>query len=204
MIGLRIDRRTSLWGVEDLSNVASIHYNPSHGYCTLFSKFYEDREYKKFIKNVERQVRSSREYHMYVELLRTNISALNLDNILSHITTEDADLEFHHYPFSLYDMVDVMAIQKFFDAEDFTSLSLAKEVMELHYENLVGLVPLSKTTHELAHSGHLFLSASQVFGDYKKFMEKYPSGISETLQAKIEEMEDFTADNHPSDVKGLF
>ena len=45
-----------------------------------FSKFYEDREYKKFIKNVERQVRSSREYHMYVELLRTNVSALNLDS----------------------------------------------------------------------------------------------------------------------------
>ena len=71
------------------------------------------KAYKKFIGNIERLIRSSREYKKYIELLRTNLSALNLDNILSNITNADAELEFHHYPFTLYDVVDVMCSYKF-------------------------------------------------------------------------------------------
>ena len=150
-----------------------------------FSKFYEEKAYKKFIQGIEKLVRTSREYKSYVELLRTNISALNVDNILSNITNADAEMEFHHYPYTLYEVVDAVCASKFLRKEKFTSFSVAKEVMDLHYKNMVGLVPLTKTNHELAHEGSLFISSKQVFGEYKAFSDMYDEAIG-------------------ADVKGLF
>jgi len=169
-----------------------------------FDKFFEEKEYKKFIKNIERLVRASKEYKNYVEDLRATVSALNVDNILSYITSNDAVLEFHHYPFSLYDIVDTIVLQKFFDMDDFTSFDVGKEVMECHYENLIGLVPLSTTNHELVHAGELFLSTKQIFGDYRAFIAEYPEGISDDLKVKITEMEELSVKNQPTDGKGLF
>lgn len=169
-----------------------------------FDKFYEEREYKKFIKNIEKLIRTSNEYKNYVEQLHSTIAALNIDNILSYITDADADIEFHHYPFTLYDIVDAVVLQKFFNQENFTSFSVAKEVMGLHYKNFIGLVPLTKTTHELAHAGELFLSSKQIFGDYKEFMERYPEGVNKETKEKIEEMEKLTEQDYPSDAGGLF
>jgi hypothetical protein len=168
-----------------------------------FSKFYDEKAYKKFITNVERLIRMSTEYKSYVELLHTNLNALNIDNILSNITLADAEIEFHHYPVTLFEVVDIIAINNFLNKKDFTSFSIAKEVMELHYKNLIGLVPLTKTNHDLAHSGNLFLSDKQVFGDYRLFVKKYDKAVSNELKEKIKQMEDFSAKNTPSDIKGL-
>jgi hypothetical protein len=168
-----------------------------------FNKFYDEKAYKKFITTTERQVRMSNEYKNYVELLHTNLNALNIDNILSNITSADADIEFHHYPLTLFEIIDVIAIDKFLKKEQFTSFSVAKEAMQLHYKNLIGLVPLTKTNHDLAHSGNLFLSKKQVFGDYTSFVKKYDKAVSLELKEKIKQMEDFSDKNLPSDVKGL-
>lgn len=169
-----------------------------------FNGFYEEREYKKFIKNIEKLIRTSDEYRNYIEQLHTTITALNVDNVLSYITSNDATIEFHHYPFTLYDVVDIVTVQKFFEQVDFTSFSIAKEVLELHHKNLIGLVPLSKTNHELAHAGELFLSAKQIFGEYKKFMKRYPEGINQDLHEKIKQLNELTEKNYPTDVGGLF
>jgi hypothetical protein len=169
-----------------------------------FSKFYEEKAYKRFITNVERLIRSSREYKKYIELLRTNVSALNVDNILTNITNADAELEFHHYPFTLFDVVDIVSIDKFLKKEKVNSFIIAKEVMDLHYKNLIGLVPLSKMNHELAHAGSLFISSKQIFGDYKQFLTTYDKAISNEIKEVIKKMEELTESNAPSDTKRLF
>jgi len=165
-----------------------------------FEDFFEENNIKKFIKNTERLIRQSREYDEYISLLRTNVKELNHDNILSKITSADASLEFHHYPFSLFDIVETIMMQHVIDDEKFTSFSIAKEVVDLHYENKIGLVPLSITTHELAHSGNLFISKKQIFGDYSSFKKKYEKGVSADLNRKIKEMEE---DDKASDFKGV-
>ena len=47
--------------------------------------------------------------------------------------------------------------------------------MKLHYEGKIGLVPLTKTAHELVHGGSIFipLNKDYVFGDYEKLIEEY-------------------------------
>jgi hypothetical protein len=79
----------------------------------------------------------------------------------------------HHYPFTLYDIV-TLVVQKFLkDKKLISSFVIAKEVMKLHFTNKVGLVPLSKTVHELVHSGEIFINYNQVFGDFSSFAEEY-------------------------------
>lgn len=168
-----------------------------------FEDYYDDKLVKRFIKSVEKMVRTSREYKAYIELLRTNIHALNHDNILSNITTADVEMEFHHYPFSLYDIIEICMLQHIVAGEKFTSFMISKEVMDLHFKHQIGLVPLTKTMHELAHSGNIFISNKQVFGNYKNFMKFYSNGISRDLQDKIKEFEEMSKNNTPSDVKGL-
>jgi hypothetical protein len=169
-----------------------------------FNKFYEPRVYSKFIKNVERLIRSSKEYKKYIELLRSNHSALNLDNVLTNISAADADMEFHHYPLTLYDVVDVVCTDKFLKKENFTSFSIGKEIMDIHYKNIIGLVPLTETNHELAHKGALFFSTKQIFGDWEEFVKKYEKGISAEMQEKIDNMKKLSEKNTPTDGGGLF
>lgn len=169
-----------------------------------FVDVYDDKAVKRFIQTTERLIRTSREYKAYIELLRTNVFALNHDSIMANITTADVDLEFHHYPFTLYDIIETVMLKHVVAEEKFTSFSIAKEVMELHFHHYIGLVPLSKTNHELAHSGNLFLSKNQIFGDYRKFMELYKTGVSVDMKTKVETMENFSEMGIPSDFKGMF
>ena len=50
---------------------------------------------------------------------------------------------------------------------------VAKEVMELHYKLLVGLIPLSQTVHELAHNSRIFIPSDKVLGRYDLFVSLY-------------------------------
>ena len=195
-----------------IGNVSSITHDNQLGIkasstpfasCFYFQDYYDEKEVKKFIKNVETLIRRSREYNAYIELLRTNHTQLNHDNILHNITTSDADLEFHHYPFTLYEIVEICMNQHILAGTNFTTFSIAKEVMDLHYANIIGLVPLSKTMHELAHDNAIFISTDQVFGNYKKFMKDYNNAISAEKKVKIQDIEAKTKANNPSDFGGL-
>lgn len=168
-----------------------------------FDDFYDDKAVKQFIKNTERLIRTSKEYKTYIELLRTNIFALNHDSILSNITTADVDLEFHHTPLTLYDIIEIIMLDHMTKGIKFTSFSIAKKVMNAHFEHKIGITPLTKTTHELAHSGNLFIKKQQIFGDYRAFMKQYANGISANINQKINNMEALSEKNIPSDFRGL-
>ena len=168
-----------------------------------FEDYYDDRAVKKFVKTVERLIRTSREYNTYISELRNGVGILNHDNILSNISAADVDLEFHHYPFTLYDIIEIVMLHHMAAKEKFTSFSIAKEVMELHYKHVIGLVSLTKTNHELSHSGNLFISTTQVFGDYKAFVELYKDGISGAMLERLNVIEDLTKNGMKSDFKGL-
>ena len=112
-------------------------------------------------------------------------------------------MEFHHYPFTLYDIVTIVMNSHVINKTPFTSFSIAKEVMQLHYRNIIGLVPLTKTTHELAHEGEIFLSTKQVFGNYKQFISEYGNAIPAELMLTLKDIEDKTKQGIPSDFGGL-
>lgn len=169
-----------------------------------FQDFYDEGSVKRFAKSVEKMIRTSREYSDYIEVLRSRCTVLNHDNILHNVGQADADMEFHHYPFTLYDIVTIVMSKHVALSERFTSFSLAKEIMVLHSKNMIGLVPLTKTTHELAHDGQLFISTHQIFGNWRGFYEDYEKYIPNETKIAIQEMENRTTLNVPSDFGGIF
>jgi hypothetical protein len=68
---------------------------------------------------------------------------------------------------------------------------VANEVMECHYEGIVGLLPLSVTVHELVHSGKLFIPLQFIDEGFNTFLNRYYTtiknmdGLTDMLEAKI-------------------
>jgi len=142
--------------------------------------FYEDSEYTKFIKNVEKDIRRSDEYSAYLWSLRN----LGMENcaFLGNVNDENATIEFHHYPFTLYDIVSTVIEKRLYNKEYTSTFLVASEVLKLHFDNKIGLIPLSKTVHELVHAGEVFINLNQVFGNYQQFVNEYEMFIP--LEAK--------------------
>lgn len=174
-------------------------------YCEsfYFIDVFDEVNLKKFIKSVERTVRSSREYKKYIENLRTNVHALNYDTVMSNISNTDTALEFHHYPLSLYEISEILILDHLANKDNITSFSIAKEIMECHFKNKIGLVSLTKTNHELAHDGAIFLHKNQIFGKYEEFINEHPGGISMDIRNKINRLNEMSDANVATDFKGL-
>ena len=135
----------------------------------------DGKDTKRFIKNIERLVRSSPSYKKYIAYLGDQ--GLVNDVVYSKITAEKATLEFHHYPFTLYDIVEIIVNYHLKRRDKFTSLSIAEEVIQCHFDNLIGLARLSKTSHQLTHAGKLFVPLDSVFGNVNEFVNKYYDGF---------------------------
>lgn len=141
----------------------------------------------KMIKYLERMIRGSYEYKSYIKYLKDELDitqcaltpGLNLENF--HF-----QLEFHHYPLSLYDIVNVVGSKMIADKSSTISLfDIMNQVMKEHYEGNVGLVPLSSTAHEMFHNGSVEIPLESVYGDYNNFLIKYKDFISPELSEKI-------------------
>ena len=66
-------------------------------------------------------------------------------------------------------------------------LSIAKEIIELHFQNKIGYVTLLKSMHEKFHNGRLDIPVSLVKGDYRHFMNNYSRFLDEYDLESMEE-----------------
>ena len=70
----------------------------------------------------------------------------------------------------------------------FTRLSIANEVMNVHYMNQVGIVPLTETMHQIIHNGISLVNKKDIFGNYEEFAEQFDVFLSEEHRNKIEKI----------------
>lgn len=137
-----------------------------------------DVEKVQLIKRIEQIVRSSGEYQDYTYFLRKNMdmdSCAFFHNI-SKATGSKVRIEIHHAPLTLFDIASIVLERAIEEGDEIDDLLLAEEVTEAHYNNLVGLIPLSKTLHELAHpkkGDPLVIPLYMIYGDYLGFLSKY-------------------------------
>lgn len=147
-----------------------------------------EKDKTKLIKSIEMVVRSSQEYRDYIKFLKDNIDMTKCTyfNNLSNKDGKKISIEIHHEPFTLYD-ITMIVVDKFLAEEiPINVLDIAEEVMEIHYRDLVGLLPLSSTVHELVHEGKLLIPLQVVYGDYIKFLEDYDDYIGQDLRNILE------------------
>lgn len=150
--------------------------------------FDDEKSQTDYIKQIVKIIRSSIEYRKYIKILKSEFDLTKCAFFKNIDISEDCKVSFemHHYPFTIFDIVSIVLQDRIKDqSEDPTDqkkfnrilnpYSIAKEVLRLHYEGKVGLVPLTITPHELYHAGELFIPLTKdfVFGNYDTFIEEY-------------------------------
>lgn len=167
-----------------------------------------DKEIHKFITRVEKLIRSSMEYRDYMQFLKEHVgldSCTFLNSVGgSQSKNNRISIEIHHEPFTLYDYVAAV-LNKFRDEGlPINDLNIADEVMLLHYENKVGLVPLAKTMHQAVHnSTKLFVPLNMVYGKYSEFLDEYEPYIDDSLYVKLEKKIDQTKNLTPESFEAI-
>jgi len=150
----------------------------------------------KFISRIERIVRSSMEYKDYIGYLKETVgldSCIFFPGITSTGKHNRIKIEMHHEPLTLYDIVETVVNKYEEEGLPLNDLLIADEVMEKHFSNEVGLVPLSVTAHELVHnSTKLFLPLTVVYGNYSTFLDEYGPYVPDSVYEKIEKKVDLT------------
>lgn len=187
----KIDKTRTISNIKSIDTEDNIVLVNAKEDYSIVDEFYfqPDNEsiVNKFIKGVERLVRMSGEYKKYIGYL-TNTQDLKNDVIMANIDINLAELEFHHYPFTLYDIVDIMLEHHMGEGIKINSINLAEDVIAEHYANRVGLARLTKTNHELVHKGAIYVPLTSVFGDVNEFINIYYDYISEELIDKYNQL----------------
>lgn len=154
---------------------------------------YEEKKRQKFIKYIEKIIRRSYEYRAYIGFLKNelNLTKCTFLPMVDINEIKKVGIEFHHYPFTLYDIVSIVLDERMLvkGEKQISPFDIANEVMELHYQNYIGLVPLTTTVHELVHSGKIFVNLKYVFGNYNKFMNMYNSANNDNYKQMFANLE---------------
>ena len=136
---------------------------------------FDDGDMKKYISSVEKDVRGSYEYKQMIQYMRENMdmNKCSFYQNVNNIDTTKIKIEIHHEPITLYDICIIVFNKRKFYHESLEEEMVAKEVMYLHYNLLIGLIPVAETVHELIHNQYLFVPTDKVLGKYKEFVELY-------------------------------
>lgn len=147
----------------------SIHFDD---YEKLDYPFIEVSEANdKLIKKIEKIVRNSIEYREYINFLKDELD-MNFCSFFQGLDYNNVTIEMHHV-ITLYDITSIVLNKKLTNEFNITPFDVAEEVMKLHYENKIALMPLSETIHELYHTGDIFIPITYSFGDYESFYNEY-------------------------------
>ena len=158
------DQKVDLLLIEDLADFDSFEFDLT-----------DDKDFKKYIIQIKRVIRGSFEYRRYIKFLKDNLDMTECA-IYQKVNSNEGysiSIEIHHQPFTLEDIILTVYNKRVAGVEDLSVEAVADEVMRLHYEGLIGLIPVSKTIHELIHNNHIFIPLDKVFGLYHNFYERY-------------------------------
>ncbi len=135
------------------------------------SSFNTAKDYENFVKNVERVVRYSQEYKLWVKYISDHLGhsecALSKENI------NECALQVHHHPITLYTVVKAVLTDLMSRGAEFSTFDVATKVIELHFQNKVGYMVLLSDLHNKYHAGFLNLPIELVHGDYRHIIQTY-------------------------------
>ena len=165
----------------------------------------DEKSFKSYMQAIERNVRQSFEYKAMIKYLREymDMNQCAFYKNVNNIDTTRIKIEIHHEPLSLYDICVIVYNKRVSFHEPLDEEYVAKEVMYLHYNLLVGLIPLAETVHQLVHAQYLFVPTTAVLGKYKEFVDRYHDYMLPEQIEALEHIEEATRVYDDSDAKTL-
>ena len=144
--------------------------------------FASEKDYKKFVNAVKTIVRRSPEYNTWVDYIKYTLGYKHCQ--LTSESSDDLTVDLHHHPISLQNIVEIVLNNQLAKLGHTNSLQVAREVLELHYQNNVGYVLLVRSLHEKFHNGKLAIPIDIVLGNWKFIIENYqvPDEIMQTIK----------------------
>lgn len=179
-----------------LTEEEKIEYTIEVSDFDITSNYIEDETEldSKMIQYIERQIRNSYEYRSYINYLKTELD-LTKCSLLPNLDTHDIkfSLEFHHFPFSLYDITEIITKSMLKEAKGapVSTFDIAKTIIGEHYRNVIGLVPLSKTLHEMAHNNAIVIPLKSINGKYREFVREYGLHIDDSTLDRLNAIEEY-------------
>ena len=153
-----------------------------------------EKDKMKTVKTCERMIRSSLEYKEYIRFLKDYIDMTRC----SFFGNSKMDryskfkVEIHHSPFTLYDITMTVLLKHLDEYGEVNLFEVSEEVMKLHYQCRVGLIPLSTTVHKLVHEGMLFIPVQNVRGDWLLFYKEYETYMHQDMKDKLKNIIKFS------------
>jgi len=141
--------------------------------------------YEKYVKAIERVVRTNDRYSKYIFYLKTEIK-LNHCMVLKNVDDNDCDIEMHHGPvFTLYDICAIVLEYFILKKWKISTTRVADVVLDEHLKNRVQVIMVSATVHEEIHNGEIFINYKQAWGDLAAFTKKYWDAISPEYREQL-------------------
>lgn len=145
--------------------------------------------YDRFIKDVERAVRTNNRYRKYIYYLKNVVGLKNCQVMSDIIPDPDGkiELEMHHGPiFTLYNYVQIVLEWYLIKNKKVTTFRIADTILDEHCKyNNIQVVMLLATIHEEVHNRNIFINYKQAFGNLNEFVKKYGEAIFPELKRKL-------------------
>lgn len=151
----------------------------------------DQKSVDKYVKVIKAFVRSSKPYTQLMSFLKYGYdmdTCYFLPNV-KQTKGENISIEQHHLGGTITDIIEIVLRKRIKEGEEYDCNSIAKEVMLLHYQGKISIVPLSKTLHELIHADNsqLFVPVQFAgFGDTKLFFDEYKFYMQKEKKAQFE------------------
>lgn len=145
-----------------------------------------EKDRVKLVKHIEAIIRDSLEYKDYINYLKDFMNKDSFFAKVEQLAYNKVKIQIHHAPLTLFDLVSIV-MQKHQDEYNSTNIyDIADEVMKLHYQCRVGLLPLSVTTHKLVHLGKVFIPVQMIRGDWASFYREYAPYCNQDIIIKLQ------------------
>ena len=166
--------------------VAQDNYYEEIHYFQTIEDFIDETSYSKFVKEVERLVRTNPDYKVFLDYIKGTLG-LDFCQVFSHVYDKvDATIEFHHGPiFTLYDICETELTKFLKTGVRVNEYRVANSVLDLHFDMQVNGLMLCKTVHEMAHNGDIFLNVNQSFGDVNNYIKTHGQYLSPEARYKL-------------------
>ena len=133
-----------------------------------------DKQRVKLIMTIERLIRQNIDYKDIITFMRKNINMDQCEFFENFKAGKRRGMiEIHHAPFDLFSIVEVVMTKMEKEIGYIDEYPVADEVLRMHYEGLIGLIPLSITCHQLVHDGKLIVPLNCVYGRFVEFTNRY-------------------------------
>ena len=129
-------------------------------------------EYSHFIYNIESQFRKLRFYKDYKASLYNY--GLDYDQQMKGINSNMASIEMHHHLPTLKEAAIIISEKNIRTKGYVNSFDVIAELVEAHRRNIMGVIMMSITNHQLYHDNpNAFIPIGQLFGYPLIFLQEY-------------------------------